>query len=117
MLVELWDLLQRIVLAAVRIAAQIPQGLQAPKDCHRSGRVQGCFQLLQSRNFLAVTPGIRPAWGTSPDDQKRITTPARAVQDGSDYLVIGRPIRDAMDPKAAAVQIAQEINLALTSES
>ncbi|MGB6010402.1 MAG: orotidine 5'-phosphate decarboxylase / HUMPS family protein [Desulfobacterales bacterium] len=39
-----------------------------------------------------------------------MTTPARAVSDGSDYLVIGRPIRDAKDPKAAAVRIAQEID-------
>ena len=62
------------------------------------------------RDFIAVTPGIRPEWDvTGKHDQRRITTPARAVSDGSDYLVIGRPIRDAKDPKAAAVRIAQEI--------
>jgi len=62
------------------------------------------------RDFIAVTPGIRPEWDvTGKHDQRRITTPARAVSDGSDYLVIGRPIRDAADPKAAAVRIAQEI--------
>ncbi len=62
------------------------------------------------RDFIAVTPGIRPEWDvTEKHDQRRITTPARAVSDGSDYLVIGRPIRDAKDPKAAAVRIAQEI--------
>jgi orotidine-5'-phosphate decarboxylase len=62
------------------------------------------------RNFIAVTPGIRPGWDVAEKhDQRRITTPARAVSDGSDYLVIGRPIRDAKDPKAAAVRIAQEI--------
>jgi orotidine-5'-phosphate decarboxylase len=62
------------------------------------------------RDFIAVTPGIRPEWDvTGKNDQRRITTPARAVSDGSDYLVIGRPIRDAADPKAAAVRIAQEI--------
>jgi orotidine-5'-phosphate decarboxylase len=63
------------------------------------------------REFIAVTPGIRPEWDvTGKHDQRRITTPARAVSDGSDYLVIGRPIRDAKDPKAAAVRIAQEID-------
>jgi len=62
------------------------------------------------RDFIAVTPGIRPEWDvTGKHDQRRITTPARAVSDGSDYLVIGRPIRDATDPKAAAVRIAHEI--------
>lgn len=62
------------------------------------------------QEFIAVTPGIRPAWGDIiKDDQRRVTTPARAIKNGSDYLVIGRPIRDAKDPKAAAVRVAQEI--------
>jgi orotidine-5'-phosphate decarboxylase len=59
--------------------------------------------------FIAVTPGIRPAWQTGDDDQRRIVTPARAILDGSDYLVIGRPIRDAKDPLWAAKQVAEEI--------
>ena len=63
------------------------------------------------RDFLAVTPGIRPLSGEmAPDDQKRVVTPARAVSDGADYLVIGRPIRDAADPAAAADRIADEID-------
>ncbi|MBW2192539.1 MAG: orotidine-5'-phosphate decarboxylase [Deltaproteobacteria bacterium] len=62
------------------------------------------------KGFVAVTPGIRPRWGrVSADDQHRITTPGQAVENGSDYLVVGRPIRDAEDPKAAAVRIAEEI--------
>ncbi|MCP4348589.1 MAG: orotidine-5'-phosphate decarboxylase [Desulfobacterales bacterium] len=61
-------------------------------------------------NFIAVTPGIRPLReNMEKDDQQRVTTPARAVINGSDYLVIGRPIRDATDPKEAAIQIAKEI--------
>ncbi len=61
-------------------------------------------------DFVAVTPGIRPLWSvTKGDDQQRITTPAQAIADGSDYLVIGRPIRDAEDPKEAVKQIIQEI--------
>jgi orotidine-5'-phosphate decarboxylase len=43
------------------------------------------------------------------DDQARVTTPARAIKNGSDYLVIGRPIRDAADPVQAAVKVAEEI--------
>src|ERR1700758_3279479 len=61
-----------------------------------------------------VTPGIRPA-GSSTDDQKRIMTPARAVAAGSDYLVIGRPIMEAADPKAAAEAVVAEIGPALAA--
>jgi orotidine-5'-phosphate decarboxylase len=62
------------------------------------------------QDFLAVTPGIRPAWTvTDKEDQQRITTPAQAVTAGADYLVIGRPIRDAGNPEQAAARIAEEI--------
>ncbi len=67
-------------------------------------------------SFIAVTPGIRPEWeGATSDDQKRVTTPAEAIKNGSDYLVIGRPIRDADDPRLAAEKIAEEIKKALHS--
>jgi len=59
-----------------------------------------------------VTPGIRPA-GTASGDQKRIMTPARAVAAGADYLVVGRPVMEAADPKAAAEAIQAEIAQAL----
>jgi orotidine-5'-phosphate decarboxylase len=59
-----------------------------------------------------VTPGIRPA-GTASGDQKRIMTPARAIAAGSDYLVVGRPVLEAADPKAAAEAIVAEIEQAL----
>ena len=55
-----------------------------------------------------VTPGIRPA-GSEAGDQKRIMTPARAIAAGADYLVVGRPITAAADPKAAAEAIHAEI--------
>src|ERR1700758_840737 len=61
-----------------------------------------------------VTPGIRPA-GSATGDQKRIMTPARAVAAGSDYLVIGRPIMEAADPKAAAEAVVAEIGPALAA--
>jgi len=59
-----------------------------------------------------VTPGIRPA-GAATGDQKRIMTPARAIAAGADYLVVGRPITEAADPKAAADAIQAEIKQAL----
>jgi orotidine-5'-phosphate decarboxylase len=55
-----------------------------------------------------VTPGIRPA-GASVGDQKRIMTPARAIAAGADYLVVGRPVMEAADPKTAADAIVAEI--------
>ena len=60
------------------------------------------------RDFLLVTPGIRPATAAT-NDQKRITTPADALTNGSDFLVIGRPITAAEDPVAALHQIRKEI--------
>ncbi len=56
-----------------------------------------------------VTPGIRPA-GADIGDQKRIATPAAAIAAGADYLVVGRPIIAAADPKAAAQAIVDEIS-------
>jgi orotidine-5'-phosphate decarboxylase len=58
--------------------------------------------------MVLVTPGIRPA-GAASGDQKRIMTPAAAIAAGSDHLVVGRPILEAQDPKAAAEAIVAEI--------
>ena len=63
-------------------------------------------------SMLLVTPGIRPA-GEAAGDQKRIATPKHAIKAGSDYLVVGRPILGASDPKAAAEAIVAEIAEAL----
>ncbi|MDO8580661.1 MAG: orotidine-5'-phosphate decarboxylase [Candidatus Omnitrophota bacterium] len=60
------------------------------------------------RDFIVVTPGIRPS-GKEAGDQKRITTPAEAINNGSDYLVIGRPIVEDKDPLQAAKNILQNI--------
>jgi orotidine-5'-phosphate decarboxylase len=58
-----------------------------------------------------VTPGIRPA-GAKADDQKRVMTSAKAISAGADYLVVGRPVVEARDPKAAAEAIVAEIERA-----
>jgi orotidine-5'-phosphate decarboxylase len=59
--------------------------------------------------LLCVTPGIRPVDNKAESDQKRVMTPAAAMKAGADYIVVGRPIRDAQDPKAAAEAIQREI--------
>ncbi|MBN2343380.1 MAG: orotidine-5'-phosphate decarboxylase [Deltaproteobacteria bacterium] len=64
-------------------------------------------------NISIITPGIRPA-GASMGDQKRAATPKSAIADGSDYLVVGRPIRGAENPAAAADEIVKEIAEALS---
>jgi orotidine-5'-phosphate decarboxylase len=75
-----------------------------------SGREAQSIKQALGTDFLAVTPGIRPAWeSVGPDDQQRIITPAEAVRNGADYIVIGRPIRDAVDPVQAARRVADEI--------
>jgi orotidine-5'-phosphate decarboxylase len=67
---------------------------------------------LVGHQMVLVTPGIRPA-DAATGDQKRIMTPARAIAAGSDYLVVGRPIVEANDPKAAADVIQAEIKQAV----
>ncbi|PIV76524.1 MAG: orotidine-5'-phosphate decarboxylase [Rhodobacteraceae bacterium CG17_big_fil_post_rev_8_21_14_2_50_65_11] len=64
--------------------------------------------LPEAEGRLIVTPGVRPA-GTAPGDQKRIATPAQALADGADHIVVGRPIWQAADPRAAAQAICDEI--------
>src|SRR5512135_2876360 len=61
--------------------------------------------------MVLVTPGIRPA-GSASGDQKRIMTPSRAIEAGADYLVVGRPVVEAPDPKKAAEAIVAEIEQA-----
>jgi orotidine-5'-phosphate decarboxylase len=58
---------------------------------------------------LVVTPGIRPAHGAGNDDQRRVVTPTLALRGGADYIVVGRPIRDAANPYEAATAIQTEI--------
>ena len=62
----------------------------------------------EGRRLTLVCPGIRPAGGAA-GDQKRVATPGQAIRDGADYLVVGRPISEASDPRAAAAAIVAEI--------
>lgn len=74
-----------------------------------SARETGELRKLLRKDFLLVTPGIRPQ-GDAAHDQKRIVTPADAVNAGSDYLVIGRPVTRAREPVAKLAQIQKEIS-------
>lgn len=83
--------------------------------CHGvvcSAREAALLRGQLGREFIMVTPGIRPA-GSAPGDQQRIATPGRAIADGADYLVIGRPIRDADNADSTIAALQQEISAAL----
>lgn len=79
-----------------------------------SGREAAALRALLGSRLLIVTPGIRPVANREEGDQKRVATPAAAIRAGADYLVVGRPIRDAADPRAAAEAIVEEMAEALT---
>ena len=66
--------------------------------------------VVKRPDFVVVTPGVRPA-NAALFDQKRVTTPREAILAGADYIVVGRPILDALDPAQAAQQILDELEL------
>ena len=76
----------------------VSSGLEAPK-----------LRAAVDERLLVVTPGIRPVENRPTDDQKRVVTVDQAFRNGADYIVVGRPIRDAADPRAAAESIQQSI--------
>ena len=100
--------LSRLVLLRAQIAKEA--------GCHGivcSGREVAVIK-KEMGDMIALTPGIRPEWSVvRRDDQRRIVTPASAVKNGADYIVVGRPIRDAGDPRDAAKRVAEEIESAL----
>jgi orotidine-5'-phosphate decarboxylase len=72
---------------------------------HEAAKLKAQF----GQRLLVVTPGIRPAEARPADDQKRTVDVAQAFANGADYIVVGRPIRDAADPRAAAQAIQATI--------
>ena len=92
-------------LAGLAYRAGLDGVVASPED---AGNLRAHF----GKDFLIVTPGIRPAGGGD-DDQKRISTPGAAISAGADYLVVGRPIIKASDPRRAALSIVEEIEQAL----
>ena len=101
--------LSRLVLLKAKTAKEA--------GCHGvvcSGHEVAMVKRELGSKLIAVTPGIRPEWSiVGQDDQKRIVTPKIAVERGADYIVIGRPIRDADNPADAAKRVADEIASAL----
>jgi orotidine-5'-phosphate decarboxylase len=81
-----------------------------------SGREARAVKEACGKDFLVVCPGIRPAWSVvAGDDQRRVVTPAEAMKNGADYIVVGRPIRTADDPVAAARRVVAEIEEGLAA--
>ena len=90
-------------------------------ECDLDGVVASALEATWIRNrvhkdFLVVTPGIRPS-GADPGDQRRVATPADAVAAGSDYLVVGRTITQAADPSAALEGLLAEMSGSPLSEA
>ena len=93
---------QVILLAKLAQQAGLDGVVASPKEAAQIRQACG-------KDFLIVTPGVRPA-GAATQDQSRITTPAQAMENGANYIVVGRPITQAADPQAAARTIQEEIN-------
>ena len=94
-------------------ADQVIRLAKLAKDCGMDGVVCSALEAKMIReacgdDFLIVTPGIRPSFATT-DDQKRVATPASALQDGASRLVIGRPITQAENPREAVRLIIEEM--------
>jgi len=80
-----------------------------------SGQEATAMREKLGSSFMVVTPGIRPV--DNDDDQKRVVTAAQAFSNGADYIVVGRPIRDAHNPRQAAQDLQAEIAAALNCNS
>jgi orotidine-5'-phosphate decarboxylase len=98
------------------VAELVAKRAAQARDIGVDGLVCSAAEATKVRGIIGsklalVTPGIRPA-GADAGDQKRIMTPAAAIAAGADYLVVGRPITAAPDPKAAAQAIVEEISQA-----
>ncbi len=92
----------------IRLAALARQsGLDGVVASPREIRI--IRERVASEGFIILTPGIRPAWSES-GDQKRTSTPAEAIRDGADFLVIGRAITSSSDPRAATERVLEEID-------
>jgi len=92
---------QVVRLARLARRAEMDGVVASPLEIARIRRQAG-------RGFLIVTPGIRPPTA-SMDDQKRVLSPGEAMRAGADYLVVGRPIRDAPDPLAVSREVLADM--------
>ena len=98
---------------ALRVPELVGRRAQQAKAAGIHGLILSAEEVKAMRGIVGpdmrlVTPGIRPA-GAAVGDQKRVMTPAEAISAGADHLVVGRPVTQAKDPKAAAEAIVAEI--------
>ena len=107
------EILEKEIGIKKRIEKQVVHLAKLAKTAGLDGVVASSWEIKEIRkacgeNFVILTPGIRPA-GKSFDDQKRVMTPREAIKLGADFLVIGRPIRNAFNPVEAAKEILREM--------
>ena len=103
------------------VATQVVRLAKLAQEAGISGIVASpheitALQRACGRKLTLVIPGIR-SQGAAPDDQKRIMTPSQAMQAGADYIVVGKPIRDATDPRQAARCLVEEMEHGLREAS
>jgi orotidine-5'-phosphate decarboxylase len=97
-------------LARLSVSAGVRGLVCSPRECAPLRAALGSS--ASGGGLLIVVPGVRPA-GAATNDQARVATPTEAIRGGADYVVVGRPIRDAADPRAAARAIVAELEEAL----
>lgn len=107
------EILEKEIGIKKRLEEQVVHLAKLAKAASLDGVVASSWEIEEIRkacgeDFVILTPGIRPA-GKSPNDQKRVMTPREAIKLGADFLVIGRPIRNAANPVEAAKQILREM--------
>ncbi len=103
----------RLVGVDDEVESQVVRLARLARKAGMDGVVASAHEIAQlrrtgGRGFLIVTPGVRPP-ASGRDDQKRVMTPGEAMRSGADYLVVGRPIRDAADPLAFAREIVADM--------
>ena len=107
------EILEREIGVKKKLEEQVVHLAKLAKAAGLDGVVASSWEIKEIRkacgeDFVILTPGIRPA-GKSFDDQKRVMTPREAIKLGADFLVIGRPIRNAANPEEAAKKILKEM--------
>jgi len=107
------EILEKEIHIKKKLEEQVVHLAKLAKAAGLDGVVASPWEIKEIRkacgeDFVILTPGIRPA-GKSSDDQKRVMTPQEAIKLGSDFLVIGRPIRNASNPVEAAKEILREM--------
>ena len=107
------EILEKEIGIKKRLEEQVVHLAKLAKAAGLDGVVASSWEIKEIRkacgeDFVILTPGIRPT-GKSSDDQKRVMTPREAIKLGADFLVIGRPIRDASNPVEAAKEILKEM--------